>query len=144
MQLYRPLRNGPARRTCRYPCFRSRSLFQTSYEASKAIITSGKYALYNNKPDNKAQNFCDMFLKGNGDNGEYIFQKQYNVAGAKATTGTNVTHRSLIVLVVGDAVSPRHLIGGSIRICRRLQRDFEVGRKRQTSSFRRSIRSICK
>lgn len=46
-------------------------------------ITSGKYALYNNKPDNKAQNFCDMFLKGNGDNGEYIFQKQYNVAGGK-------------------------------------------------------------
>ena len=24
-----------------------------------------------------------MFLKGNGDNGEYIFQKQYNVAGGK-------------------------------------------------------------
>lgn len=58
--------------------------FQTSYEVSKAIIGSGQYALYNNKPDNKAQNFCDMFLKGNGDNGEYIFQKQYSVAGGKA------------------------------------------------------------
>ena len=65
------------------PASEADRFFQTSYEASKAIITSGKYALYNNKPDNKAQNFCDMFLKGNGDNGEYIFQKQYNVAGGK-------------------------------------------------------------
>ncbi|MCD7849709.1 MAG: RagB/SusD family nutrient uptake outer membrane protein [Parabacteroides sp.] len=58
--------------------------FQASYDASKTIIESGQYALYNKKPDDKAQNFCDMFLKGNGDNGEYIFQKQYNVAGGKA------------------------------------------------------------
>ena len=58
--------------------------FQASYEASQAIINSGQYALYNKKPDDKAQNFCDMFLKGNGDNGEYIFQKQYSVAGNKA------------------------------------------------------------
>lgn len=57
--------------------------FEISYEASKAIIDSNNYALYNSKPDDKAQNFCDMFLKGNGDNGEFIFQKQYNVAGGK-------------------------------------------------------------
>ena len=43
----------------------------------------GVYALYLKKPDDRAQNYCDMFLKGNGDNGEYIFQKQYNVAGGK-------------------------------------------------------------
>ena len=55
------------------PASEADRFFQTSYEASKAIITSGKYALYNNKPDNKAQNFCDMFLKGNGDNGEYEY-----------------------------------------------------------------------
>lgn len=58
--------------------------FQTAYEASQTIINSGKYALYNKKQDDKAQNFCDIFLKGNGDNGEYIFQKQYSVAGGKA------------------------------------------------------------
>ena len=58
--------------------------FQASYDASKTITESGQYALYNKKPDDKAQNFCDMFLKGNGDNGEYIFQKQYSVAGGKA------------------------------------------------------------
>ena len=58
--------------------------FQTSYDASKTIIESGQFALYNKKPDNKSQNYCDIFLKGNGDNGEYIFQKQYNVSGGKA------------------------------------------------------------
>ena len=57
--------------------------FQISYDVSNEIINSGQYALYNKKPDDKAQNYCDMFLKGNGDNGEYIFQKQYNVAGGK-------------------------------------------------------------
>lgn len=57
--------------------------FQISYDVSNEIISSGQYALYNKKPDDKAQNYCDMFLKGNGDNGEYIFQKQYNVAGGK-------------------------------------------------------------
>ena len=57
-------------------------LFQAAYDASKQIIDSGVYQLYN-KSDDKAQNYCDMFLKGNGDNGEYIFQKQYDVAGGK-------------------------------------------------------------
>ena len=56
--------------------------FQAAYDASKQIIDSGVYQLYN-KSDDKAQNYCDMFLKGNGDNGEYIFQKQYDVAGGK-------------------------------------------------------------
>lgn len=40
--------------------------FQVSYDASKTIISSGLYELYNKKPDNKAQNYCDIFLKGNG------------------------------------------------------------------------------
>lgn len=57
--------------------------FQASYEASQEIIRLNTYMLYNKKPDDKSQNFCDMFLNGNGDNGEYIFQKQYNVAGGK-------------------------------------------------------------
>jgi len=65
------------------PASEATRFFQASYEASKAILNSGIYALYNKKPDNRAQNYCDMFLKGNGDNGEYIFQKQYNVAGGK-------------------------------------------------------------
>lgn len=57
--------------------------FQISYDASKAIIESGTHSLYNKKADDLSQNYCDIFLKGNGDNGEYIFQKQYNVAGGK-------------------------------------------------------------
>lgn len=57
--------------------------FQEAFDASKTVIELGAYTLYNKKPDDKSQNYCDMFLKGNGDNGEYIFQKQYNVAGGK-------------------------------------------------------------
>ena len=65
------------------PSSEANRFFQISYDASKEIIEKGSYTLYNKKPEDKAQNFCDMFLKGNGDNGEYIFQKQYNVAGGK-------------------------------------------------------------
>lgn len=58
-------------------------LFQEAYDASNNLIALNEYSLYNNKPNDKSQNYCDIFLKGNGDNGEYIFQKQYNVAGNK-------------------------------------------------------------
>jgi len=57
--------------------------FQTAFDVSQELINLGTYALYNKKLDDPSQNYCDMFLKGNGDNGEYIFQKQYNVAGGK-------------------------------------------------------------
>jgi hypothetical protein len=55
--------------------------YQACINASTALIESGDYQLYNAKPDDKAANYCELFL--NGDNGEYIFQKQYNVAGNK-------------------------------------------------------------
>ncbi len=57
-------------------------LFTESYNASKKIFTLHKYELYK-KNSNKAQNFYEMFNKGNGNNSEYIFQKQYNVSGGK-------------------------------------------------------------
>jgi hypothetical protein len=57
--------------------------FQASYDASQELINLGIYTLYNKNTDDLSQNYCDMFLNGNGDNGEYIFQKQYNVAGGK-------------------------------------------------------------
>ncbi|MDR1097812.1 MAG: RagB/SusD family nutrient uptake outer membrane protein [Tannerella sp.] len=57
--------------------------YQAAYDASKTVIESGVYVLYNKKPDDKAQNYGEMFQTGNGDNGEYIFQKQYSVAGGK-------------------------------------------------------------
>ncbi|MDR1331062.1 MAG: RagB/SusD family nutrient uptake outer membrane protein [Tannerella sp.] len=65
------------------PASEATRFFQASLEASQAVIGSGVYALYSKAPDDRAKNYCDMFLKGNGDNGEYIFQKQYNVAGGK-------------------------------------------------------------
>jgi hypothetical protein len=64
------------------PSSEANRFFQISYDASKAIFGLNIYFLYDKKAD-KAQNYCDMFLKGNGDNSEFIFQKQYNVAGGK-------------------------------------------------------------
>lgn len=57
--------------------------FTESYNASKAIFDLN-YQLYDANPD-KAQNFYDLFSKAvNGNNGEYIFQKQYSLSGGKA------------------------------------------------------------
>lgn len=65
------------------PLSETNRLFQAAYDVSKELIALGRYQLYNKKPDDKSQNYCDIFLNGNGDNGEYIFQKQYDVAGDK-------------------------------------------------------------
>lgn len=65
------------------PSSEANRFFQASYDASSAIIGLKVYSLYNKKADNKTQNYYEIFIKGNGDNGEFIFQKQYNVAGGK-------------------------------------------------------------
>jgi len=58
--------------------------FTESYTASKAIFALNAYQLYDKNPD-KAENFYELFSKAvNGNNGEYIFQKQYSLAGGKA------------------------------------------------------------
>ncbi|MGO3109941.1 MAG: RagB/SusD family nutrient uptake outer membrane protein [Sphingobacterium sp.] len=57
--------------------------FTESYNASKALLDGGVYSLYNRNSD-KAENFYELFSKSvNGDNGEYIFQKTYNVSAGK-------------------------------------------------------------
>jgi hypothetical protein len=49
--------------------------FQACYDASSAVITSTKYEL---------GDYATMFTKTvNGNNGEYIFQRQYNVSGGR-------------------------------------------------------------
>lgn len=66
------------------PASEADHFFRTSYEASKKIIDSGVFKLYNQTPDDPTKNFCDMFLRTtNGNNGEYIFQIQYNAAGGR-------------------------------------------------------------
>jgi len=65
------------------PANEANRFFQTAYNASTSIIGLQVYTLYNKKAANKTQNYYEIFTKGNGDNGEYIFQKQYNVAGGK-------------------------------------------------------------
>lgn len=65
------------------PASEAQGYFTEAYDASKALIGLGIYQLYNKNAD-KAKNFYDLFSKAvNGDNGEYIYQKQYNVSGGK-------------------------------------------------------------
>ncbi|WP_029901777.1 RagB/SusD family nutrient uptake outer membrane protein [Prevotella sp. 10(H)] len=64
------------------PASEAPRLFTECYNASKELLGMGEYHLYEKNID-KARNFYEMFTKGNGDNGEYIFQKQYNAAGGK-------------------------------------------------------------
>ncbi|MDR2968921.1 MAG: RagB/SusD family nutrient uptake outer membrane protein [Tannerellaceae bacterium] len=65
------------------PSGESSRFFQASFDASNAILSLGVYSLYDKKLNDKVGNYREIFIKGNGDNGEYIFQKQYNVAGGK-------------------------------------------------------------
>lgn len=65
------------------PSREANNFYQVAIDASTHVIGLGVYGLYEKKPDSRAQNYCEIFLNGNGDNGEYIFQKQYNVAGNK-------------------------------------------------------------
>ena len=62
------------------PAAESQRFWQASYDASKDIIDSKAFALYNKLPDNKAENFRQLFLDEN--NSEVIFAKQL--------TGVNV------------------------------------------------------
>ncbi|MBE9586646.1 RagB/SusD family nutrient uptake outer membrane protein [Mucilaginibacter sp. JRF] len=57
------------------PASLAQSYYQKSYDASQAIITSGKYALYN-ADVNKSTNFRNIFLVKN--NSEVIFAKRHD------------------------------------------------------------------
>ncbi|PXX21838.1 RagB/SusD family nutrient uptake outer membrane protein [Arenibacter sp. ARW7G5Y1] len=58
-----------------FPSSEATSYWQKSYDASKEIINSGNFSLYNGKPD-KAQNFQHLFL--DEQNTEIIFAKVYH------------------------------------------------------------------
>lgn len=65
------------------PASESKRFFQASYTASKAILDLNAYSLYDQDGD-KAENFTNIFTKStDGENGEYIFQKQFDVSGGK-------------------------------------------------------------
>lgn len=65
------------------PASDANAYFKTAYDASKEVIDSKVYTL---KDDgDKVDNFTQIFTKTtNGNNGEYIFQKQFSLAGGKA------------------------------------------------------------
>jgi hypothetical protein len=57
------------------PADEANAYWQTSFDASKAIIDAGQFSLYNNYPDDKSKNYQMIFLdKGNS---EVIFSKKY-------------------------------------------------------------------
>ncbi|OJV15608.1 MAG: hypothetical protein BGO21_32035 [Dyadobacter sp. 50-39] len=62
------------------PAADAQRFWQASYDASKQIIDAKSFSLYNKMPDNKSENFRQLFLDEN--NSEVIFSKQL--------TGVNV------------------------------------------------------
>jgi hypothetical protein len=62
------------------PQFKSLDYWQASYDASKAIISSQKFELYNKSQD-KVENFRNLFLDEN--NSEVIFAERFNGASGK-------------------------------------------------------------
>lgn len=64
------------------PANQAKSFWQESYDASKEIINSGNYELYNQQPDNKSENFRTLFVDESNANKERIFAWQL--------TGVNV------------------------------------------------------
>ncbi|MCC8155071.1 MAG: RagB/SusD family nutrient uptake outer membrane protein [Tannerellaceae bacterium] len=64
------------------PAAKANDFFTECYNASNEILQMN-YSLYDANAD-KVQNFYDLFSKTlNGDNGEYIFQRSYNVSGGR-------------------------------------------------------------
>ncbi|MGY5851424.1 RagB/SusD family nutrient uptake outer membrane protein [Salegentibacter sp. F14] len=57
------------------PSSEASRFFQESYNASKKIIESGRYSLFNKYPDNKVRNYQSIFMEEN--HNERIFVKKY-------------------------------------------------------------------
>lgn len=63
------------------PAAKSEQYWQSSYDASKAIISSGLFSLYNKYPEDKVANFRNIFLDEN--NSEVIFSEIYDGLAGK-------------------------------------------------------------
>jgi hypothetical protein len=63
------------------PSGQAQSFWQKSYDASKLIIDSKKFALYNKTPEDKVSNFRNIFLDEN--NEEVIFSEIYDGQSGK-------------------------------------------------------------
>jgi len=57
------------------PSVDAQAYFQASYDASKAIMASGKFELFNKYPDNKAKNYQQIFMEK--DHSEILFAKKF-------------------------------------------------------------------
>ncbi len=70
------------------PADRAKAYWQTSYDASKAIMDGGKFTLYNRLPDNKSKNYQNIFLDEN--NSEVIFSEIYSGPGGRSHSWDHV------------------------------------------------------
>lgn len=66
------------------PASESQAYYQKSYDAAKAVVTSGKFALYN-KDANKTINFKNMWYKKK--NGEQIFVVAHDASNTSTAIG---------------------------------------------------------
>ena len=64
------------------PATKAQSYWQTSYDASKSVISSGIFTLYNKTPNDKVANFRNLFLDEN--NEEVIFSEIYDGQSGKS------------------------------------------------------------
>ncbi len=60
--------------------------YQQAYDAAQQIISSGQYTLYNKYPNDKVENFRQLFLDKNG-NPEAIFSVEHNNQNSMGNTG---------------------------------------------------------
>lgn len=56
---------------------KAEEFYQIAYDVANDLINNGPYTLYNSNPD-KTENYRELFFTPN--NGEYIFEKHYNIA----------------------------------------------------------------
>lgn len=66
------------------PSEKAQQFWQSSYDASKSIISSGVFSLYNQIPNDKVANFRNIFLAKN--NQEVIFAEEFNGPSAKGSS----------------------------------------------------------
>src|SRR5690606_10805355 len=87
------------------PAERANEYFQKSLDASRAILTSGAYALYDQNAD-PGVNFYEALIVKDG-NPEIIWARDYSAAGGLSHYWTlNAVPRSLRVDIDGSGISP--------------------------------------
>nr|WP_295864629.1 RagB/SusD family nutrient uptake outer membrane protein [uncultured Chitinophaga sp.] len=88
------------------PASMAAGYYQTALNAARQLINSGKYALYNKKPDNLSDNFAALFYDKGG-NPEVIFVKDFKLQSGTVQEWTLANQpRSLAEEQQGGRLNP--------------------------------------